>query len=139
MTGQTTLVLTGHPLLRPAVFVGQDGRNQQEGGSQERPPARNKEKRDARHRQQHRPHDGSEQYHQRADKPDQDDKQTEKEVRLVIRDPGDSAQDVEGGIQHVDQKGNDCPKEAGKHCKRAHSKLHHRASPFTSPVSLQRV
>src|SRR5260221_6797797 len=69
--GQTTLVLTDHPLLHSAVFVGQDGRNQQEGGSQERPPARNKEKRDARHRQQHRPHDGSEQYHQRADKPDQ--------------------------------------------------------------------
>ena len=74
----STLVLTGHLLLRSAVFVGQDSRNQQKGGSQERPPARNKEKRDARHRQQHRSHDGNEQCQQRADKPDQDDKQTEK-------------------------------------------------------------
>ncbi len=45
------LLGTGHPLLRSAVVVGQGGRNQQERGSQERPPARNKEKRDARHKQ----------------------------------------------------------------------------------------
>ncbi len=91
---KTTLVLTGCLWVRSTVLEGQDGPNQQEGGSKERPPARNKEERDARHRQQHRPHDGSEQRHHRADKADQDHKQTEKEVRRVSCDPGDSAQDV---------------------------------------------
>ena len=84
---KTTLALTDRRLARSSVFVGQDGRDQQEGGSQQRPPARNKEKRDARHRQQHRSHDGSEQCQHRADKPDQDDKQAEKEVRRVTCDP----------------------------------------------------
>src|SRR5260221_4537515 len=128
----TPPVLTvGHPLLPSAVSVGQGSRNQQEGRSQERPQPNNKEKRDPRHQQQHPSNNGSEQYRKRADKPDQDDKRTEKEVRLVSCDPGDPGQDVEGGVQDVDKKGNDRPKETGDHCKRAHSKLHHRSSPST--------
>jgi hypothetical protein len=88
---QPRSLLTGRLWVRSVVLEGQDGPNQQERGSKERPPARNKEKRDARHRQQHRSHDGSEHCHYRADKPDQDDKQTEKEVRRATCDPGDSA------------------------------------------------
>src|SRR5260370_9979972 len=93
----------------------------------------------ARRHQQHRPYDGSEQYHQRADKPDQDDKQTEKEVRLVTCDSGDSAQDVEGGIQNVDYKDNDHPKEADEHCKCANSKLHYKSSPFSNQEPQDRL
>ncbi len=87
----TTLVLTGCLWVRSVVLEGQDGPNQQEGGSKERPPARNKEKRDACYRQQHRSHDRSEGCQHRADKPDQDDKQTVKKVRRATCDPGDSA------------------------------------------------
>ena len=90
----TTLVLTGWLWVRSTVLEGQDGPDQQEGGSKERPPARNEEKRDARHREQHRSHDGREHCHHRADEPDQDDKLTEKKVRRATCNPGNSAQNV---------------------------------------------
>ncbi len=76
------------------VLEGQDGPYQQEGGSKERPPACNKEKRDACHRQQHRSHDGSERCHHRTDQADHDDKHPEKEVQRATYDSADPAHDL---------------------------------------------
>src|SRR5260370_22399082 len=59
---KTTLALAGRLCrlwVRSAVLEGQDSPNQQDGGSKDRPPARNNEKRHARYCKQHRPHAGS--------------------------------------------------------------------------------
>jgi hypothetical protein len=109
---KSVLPLVDLLLLRSTHVIGQDGPNQEEWRCQERPPAGNKEKRDASYQQQHCSSNRNKHGQHRAYQRDQDHDQAPKEVGAVIRYTSNSPQNVEGGVQEVDGKGNDNANEA---------------------------